>query len=142
MARVGLDSLIPGTEYWVDQYWDIFNTVRNDVPKQFVGKFVRLEYITGKYHTSSSSGLIMICDGGRTNVIFHDANGHERIVSSLNRFYQRYQPSLIDIRNKNNILRLRGHFPPELRRIISSFCGGSKTNKYIRRNAPKNAKMK
>ena len=135
MARVGLDSLIPGTEYWVDQYWDIFNTVRNDVPKQFVGKFVRLEYITGKC-------LYMDGDAGRTNVIFHDANGHERIVSSLNRFYQRYQPSLIDIRNKNNILRLRGHFPPELRRIISSFCGGSKTNKYIRRNAPKNAKMK
>jgi len=142
MSRVGLDSLIPGREYWVDQYWDIFNTVRNHVPNQFVGKFVKLEYITGKYHISSSSGLITICDSGRTNVIFHDANGHDRTVSSLNNFYQRYQPSLIDIRNKNNILCLREHFPPELRRIISSFCGGSNTIKHIRRNAAKNTKMK
>ena len=116
-----IDALIPGTEYWVDQHWNIHNTVRDDTPTHFVGKFVRLEYVHGTYHTHPNSGLITMRDHGRTNVIFQDPTGNELIVSSMNKFYQRYRPSLLDIHNKNNIISLRSQLPPEMRRIISSF---------------------
>ena len=132
MPNVPIGSLTPGMEYWVDQYWNINNTVRNDIPNHFVGKFIKLIYIVGKSRENPHSGLILMLEPSRTNVIFQDANGYEYQVSSLNNFYQRYRPSLIDIRNKNNIRDLCVHFPDELRRIISSFCGGSKVVKHIR----------
>lgn len=132
MSCTRIDALIPGTEYWVDQHWNILNTVRYDTPSHFVGKFVKLKYINGQYHTHHNSGLITIREPGRTNVIFHDAYGNERVVSSMNKFYQRYRPALTDIHTKNNIISLRSHFPHELRRIISSFFAEFKTVTRIR----------
>jgi hypothetical protein len=37
-----------------------------------------------------------------------------------------------DLIRKMEIYRLRVHFPPELLRIITSFCGGSKVAKRLR----------
>lgn len=135
MTSIRIDSLIPGTEYWVDIHWNLSNTVRTDNPDNFVGKFVRLEYIAGKTHTNSESGLVTMIKPGRTNVVFqYGCNGYERYVSSMNKFYQRYRPPIIDIRNKNNLRNLINEFPPEIRRIIESFYGGSKYIKHIRPN--------
>ena len=135
MSSTRIDSLIPGTEYWVDKYWNIFNTVRNDNPDHFVGKFIRLEYISGKTHTNPMSGLVTILQPGRTNVIFQDGcNGNEYRVSSMNKFYPRYRPSLIDIRNNIHLRSLSAHFPCEILRMIESFYGGKKYIKCIRPN--------
>ena len=131
MSSIRIDSLIPGTEYWVDTYWNLLNTVRTDNPDHFVGKFIRLEYIVGKTRTNPESGLVMMVEPGRTNVVFqYGDNGNECRVSSMNKFYQRYRPLAIDIRIKNNIRDLRYEFPPEIRRIIETFCGGSKIIKW------------
>jgi tRNA splicing ligase len=132
MCSTRVNNLVPNMEYWVDIRWNLFNTVRNDIPIHFIGKFVRLSYVTGETHTYPS-GLVMIREPGRTDVIFQDMDGNERIVSSMNKFYKRYCPSLFDIRKKNYIFQLRKHIPVELRRIITSYCGGSKVVKSIRR---------
>ena len=135
MTSIRIDSLIPGTEYWVDKHWNIFNTIRTSFPEHLVGKFVRLEYIVGKYYTHPDSGLVTIIQPGRTNVIFqYGSNGYECHLSSMNKFYQRFRPSLIDIRNKHHVRDLRLQFPHEIRRIIESFYGGNKNIKYIRPN--------
>jgi hypothetical protein len=126
-----LDSLCPGMDYWVDVRWNLINTVRIDAPTHFVGKFMRLCYVSGTYAEYPDSDLIVMCDPGRTNVVFLDIDGHERHVSSLNRFYQRYRPTQIDLSRKMAIRQLRDHFPPELCRIITEFCGGSKVAKFL-----------
>lgn len=133
MTSIRIDSLIPGTEYWVDIHWNLLNTVRTDNPEHFVGKFIRLEYIIGKTRTNPETGLVTMIEPGRTNIVFqYGCNGHERHVSSMNKFYQRYRPPIIDIRNKNNLRNLINQFPPEILRIIESFYGGSKYIKHIR----------
>ena len=136
MCSTRIDNLKVGMVYWVDIRWNRYNTVRNDEPIHFIGKFVRLEYVWGETMTYPS-GLIMMCEPNRTDVIFQDMNGNERIVSSMNKFYKQYRPSLFDILQKTNILQLRRYIPSELRRIITSFCGGSKEIKSIRRSNPR-----
>ena len=134
MLITHIDSLCPGMDYWVDVRWNLINTVRIDAPTHFVGKFVRLRYVSGHHDEYPDSGLIIISEPSRTDVIFMDNNGHERHVSSMNRFYQRYRPTQIDISRKMEIHLLHNHFPPELCRIITEFCGGSKVAKTIRKN--------
>ena len=132
MLTTYIDSLCPGMDYWVDVRWNLTNTMRIDAPTHFIGKFMRLRYVSGTHDEYPVSGLIMIHDPCRTDVIFQDINGHEQQVSSLNRFYQRYRPTQIDISRKMEIRRLRYHFPPELCRIITQFCGGSKVVRSLR----------
>ena len=116
----------------MDVCWNLTNTMRIDAPTHFVGKFVRLCYVSGYHYDDPDSEFIIISEPSRTDVIFQDINGHERHVSSLNRFYQRYRPTQIDINRKMEIRRLRDHFPPELCRIIAEFCGGSKVVRSLR----------
>jgi len=138
MTSIRIGSLIPGTEYWVDIHWNLLNTIRTDNPDHFVGKFIRLEYIIGKTRTNPETGLVTLLEPCRTNIVFqYGCNGHERSVSSMNKFYQRYRPPIIDIRNKNNLRSLMYEFPGEIRRIIESFYGGSKYIRHIRPNKNK-----
>ena len=131
MLITHVDMFCPGMDYWVDMRWNLLNTMRIDEPTHFVGKFVRLRYVSGTHDEYPESGLIIISEPSRTDVIFMDNNGHERHVSSMNRFYQRYRPTQIDLSRKMAIRQLRDHFPPELCRIITEFCGGSKVAKYL-----------
>lgn len=135
MLITHIDMLCPGMDYWVDVRWNLINTMRVDEPTHFVGKFVRLRYVSGTHDEYPESGLIVISEPSRTDVIFMDIDGHERHVSSLNRFYQRYRPTQTDLSRKMEIHRLRFHFPPELLRIITKFCGGSKVVKSHRNYA-------
>ena len=141
MLITRIDMLCSGEDYWVDVRWNITNTMRIDYSDHFVGKFVRLHYVMGTYDEYTESGLIIMRDPGRTDVIFLDINGHERHVSSMNIFYKRYRPTQIEIIRKMEIHRLRTHFPPELIRIITKFCGGSKVvkslRKYVRQDSVK-----
>lgn len=125
-----IDSLCPGMDYWVDVRWNLTNTMRVDEPTHFMGKFVRLRYVSGTHTEYPESGLI-ISEHSRTDVVFIDIDGHERQVSSLNRFYQRYIPTQIDLSRKMAIRQLRDRFPPELCRIVTEFCGGSKVVKFL-----------
>ena len=134
MLITRVDMLCSGEDYWVDVHWNLTNTMRIDYPDHFVGKFVRLRYVSGTHDEYPEPGLIIISEHSRTDVIFMDNNGHERHVSSMNRFYQRYRPTQIDISRKMEIHLLHNHFPPELCRIITEFCGGSKVTKTIRKN--------
>jgi hypothetical protein len=131
MLITHIDSLCPGMDYWVDVRWNLINTVRVDEPTHFVGKFMRLRYVSAPHYECPDSEFIIIRDPSRTDVIFMDNNGHERHVSSMNRFYQRYRPTQIDLSRKMAIRQLRDQFPPELCRIITEFCGGSKVAKFI-----------
>ena len=132
MLITHIDSLCPGMDYWVDMRWNLLNTMRIDAPTHFVGKFVKLRYVSGTYDEYTDSGLIIMRDPSRTDVIFQDIDGHERHVSSMNKFYQRYRPTQTDIIRNREIRKLRVHFPPELRRIITEFCGGNNVAKYLR----------
>jgi hypothetical protein len=132
MLITHIDLLCPGMDYWVDMRWNLINTMRVEEPTHFVGKFMRLRYVSGTHTEYPESGLIVISDPSRTDVIFLDINGCERHVSSMNIFYQRYRPMQTDLIRKMEIYRLRVHFPPELLRIITSFCGGSKVAKRLR----------
>ena len=130
ITHVGM--LCPGMDYWVDVRWNLFNTLPLLEPEQhFVGKFMRLRYVSGPHYECPASEFIIISEPSRTDVIFMDNNGHERHVSSMNRFYQRYRPTQIDLSRKMAIRQLRDHFPPELCRIITEFCGGSKVTKFL-----------
>lgn len=135
MLITHIDLLYPGTDYWVDVRWNLANTIRVDEPDHFVGKFVRLQYVPGTHAEYPESGLIVKSEPSRTDVIFMDINGHERHVSSLNRFYQRYRPTQIDINRKMEIHLLHNYFPPELCRLVTEFCGGSKVVKSLRNYA-------
>jgi hypothetical protein len=137
MLTTYVGSLCPGMDYWVDVRWNLINTIRTDVPTHFVGKFMRLRYVSGTYDEYPETGLVVRHDPSRTDVIFQDIHGHERQVSSMNKFYQRYRPTQIDISRKMKIRQLRVHFPPELRRIITTFCGGSKVASSLRNYDPK-----
>jgi hypothetical protein len=132
MLITHVEMLCPGMDYWVDVRWNLTNTMRNDALTHFVGKFVRLRYVSGSHEEYPDSEFIVISEPNRTDVIFMDNNGYERHVSSLNRFYQRYIPTQNDLIRKMAIHRLRVHFPPELCRIITEFCGGSKVVKSLR----------
>jgi hypothetical protein len=66
-----IDNLREGKEYWVDVWWNLRNTYRNDSPFHFVGKFVRIESIPVKRETT----------------VWFTVNGREVGVSSMNRFY-------------------------------------------------------
>ena len=134
MLITHVDMFCSGVDYWVDVRWNLTNTMRIDAPTNFVGKFVRLRYVSGTHDEYPESGLIIISEPSRTDVIFMDIDGNEQQVSSMNRFYQRYRPTQIDISRKMEIHLLHNHFPSELCRIITEFCGGSKVAKTIRKN--------
>lgn len=80
-----IDNLREGKEYWVDVWWNLRNTYRNDSPFHFVGKFVRIESIPVKRETTTE-GLVRLLSPRRTTVWF-TVNGREVGVSSMNRFY-------------------------------------------------------
>lgn len=48
MTNTKIDNLVAGKRYFVDVWWNLYNTVRDCEPYQFVGEFQEINYIPTK----------------------------------------------------------------------------------------------
>ena len=124
MTSTKIDNLVVGKRYFVDVWWNLYNTVRDYEPYQFVGEFRKIIYIPTKRETNSH-GLVSVVTPARTEVIFrlldqYGARQNKDIrVSSMNQFYASYRPKSIELCHRRAIMKLQ--LPLELTRYVTTF---------------------
>lgn len=124
MTSTKVDNLVVGKRYFVEAWWNLYNTVRDYEPYQFIGEFRKIEYIPTKRETNSH-GLVTVITPARTEVIFCliDQYGNRQNrdirVSSMNQFYSSYRPKSIELCYRRAIMKL--HLPLDLRRYVRMF---------------------
>ena len=125
MSRVTkIDNLVVGKRYFVDVWWNLYNTVRDCEPYQFIGEFKKINYIPTKRHTNIH-GLVTVITPARTEVIFHmfDQYGvrqnRDIHVSSINHFYASYRPKSIELCHKRAIMKLQ--LPFDVKKQVTCF---------------------
>lgn len=124
MSNTKIDNLVVGKRYFVDVWWNLHNTVRDCEPYQFVGEFMKLNYIPTKRETNEH-GLVIVTSPARTEVIFRllDHYGIRQNkdirVSSINHFYSSYRPKSIELCHRRAVMNLR--LPLDIRRYMRAF---------------------
>lgn len=124
MTSTKIDNLVVGKRYFVDVWWNLYNTVRDYEPYQFVGEFRKIVYIPTKRETNSH-GLVTVVTPARTEVIFtlldhYGVRQNKDIrVSSMNHFYASYRPKSIELCHTRAIMKLQ--LPLDLTRYVTTF---------------------
>jgi len=124
MSSTKIDNLVRGKRYFVDVWWNLYNTVRDYEPYQFIGEFQRIYYIPTKRETNNH-GLVTVITPARTEVVFRllDQYGvrqnRDIRVSSMNYFYASYKPKSIELCQRRAIMKLQ--LPLDLRRYVKTF---------------------
>ena len=124
MTTTKIDNLVVGKRYFVDVWWNLYNTVRDYEPYQFIGEFRKIVYIPTKRETNSH-GLVTVVTPARTEVIFrlldhYGVRQNKDIrVSSMNHFYASYRPKSIELCHTRAIMKLQ--LPLDLTRYVTTF---------------------
>ena len=124
MTTTKIDNLVVGKRYFVDVWWNLYNTVRDYEPYQFIGEFQKIVYIPTKRETNSH-GLVTVVTPARTEVIFrlldhYGVRQNKDIrVSSMNHFYASYRPKSIELCHTRAIMKLQ--LPLDLTRYVTTF---------------------
>jgi hypothetical protein len=131
MTNTKIDNLVAGKRYFVDVWWNLYNTVRDCEPYQFVGEFQEINYIPTKRETNDH-GLVIVTAPARTEVIFslldhYGIRQNKDIrVSSMNHFYSSYRPKSIELCHRCAIMKLR--LPLDIRRYMRTFMEKGQRN--------------
>lgn len=124
MTTTKIDNLVVGKRYFVDVWWNLYNTVRDYEPYQFIGEFRKIVYIPAKRETNSH-GLVTVVTPARTEVIFrlldhYGVRQNKDIrVSSMNHFYASYRPKSIELCHRRAIMKLQ--LPLDLTQYVTTF---------------------
>ena len=124
MTTTKIDNLVVGKRYFVDVWWNLYNTVRDYEPYQFIGEFRKIVYIPTK-RVTNSHGLVTVVTPARTEVIFrlldhYGVRQNKDIrVSSMNHFYASYRPKSIELCHTRAIMKLQ--LPLDLTRYVTTF---------------------
>lgn len=110
-------NLVSGKQYVIDIQWNVTNDLMTSNSQFIIGTFVEHRYVRGRTY-SYDSGLSVLLSRSRYESIFL-VNGHEMVVSSVNRFYEVLTPP-DDIIAKSHVLS-RLPLPNDIKKYICKF---------------------
>lgn len=110
-------NLVSGKQYLIDIQWNVTNDLMTSNSHSIIGTFIEHRYVRGRTY-SYDSGLSVLLSRARYESIFL-VNGHEMIVSSVNKFYEVLTPAHDIIAKSHVLFRLPLH--NDIKKYICKF---------------------
>ena len=110
-------NLVSGKQYLIDIQWNVTNNLMTSNSQSIIGTFIEHRYVRGRTY-SYDSGLSVLLSRARYESIFL-VNGHEMVVSSVNKFYEVLTPPHDIIAKSHVLFRLPLH--NDIKKYICKF---------------------